>query len=173
MEIYFTPNKDRNGITITSEYQKARFMDWLKKYDAFKIEPVIEESTNRRRYLEGAVIPAYCKWQYSIDPREPGQGEKRRSLFMQDFNFEIVSDRNNNPKKVPLSSRGMANDLLNEYTTYAEQNGAPIPNPDLYKKWRDNWGMDIRFKDFYEWLDFLGLEEDAMPSEETLTKLKS
>lgn len=172
MEIYFTPNKEKNGITITSEYQKARFMDWLKKYNAFKIEPVVEESSLRRRYLEGAVIPAYCRWQYGIDPREPGQGNKRRDLFMKDFNFEIVTNRDGEPAKVALSSRGLANDLLNDYTQYAEQNGAPIPNPELYKNWRDNWSMDIRFKDFYEWLNFLGLEEDAMPSAETLEKLR-
>lgn len=171
MEIYLTPNKEKNGITIVNEYQKARFMEWLKKYNTFKIEPVAEDSQNGRRYLEGAVVPAYVKWQYGIDPREPGKSDVRRDLFMRDFNSDIVTNRNGNPERVAVSSKGEVKNILNNYTRYAEENGAPIPNPDLYKKWRDEWSMDIRFKNFYEWLDFLGIEEDAMPSAETFKKL--
>ena len=171
MEIYFTPNKEKNGITIVNEYQKGKFLEWLKKYESFKVEPIIQESANRRRYLEGAVIPAYCKWQYGIDPRESGKSDQRRSLFMSDFNSDIVTNRDGEPSRVPMSSKGRASDILDNYTRYAEENGAPIPNPDLYKKWRDEWGMDIRFKNFYEWLEFLGIEEDAMPSAETFTRL--
>jgi len=171
MEIYATPNKDRNGFTVVNNYQRGQFFEWLKKYDSFKIEPVIQESSNRRRYLEGAVIPCYCKWQYAIDPREPGKADQRRVLFMRDFNSDIVTNRNGDPERVPLSSKGEVSNILNTYTRYAEENGAPIPNPELYKKWRDEYGMDIRFKDFYSWLEFLGIEEDAMPSAETFNKL--
>ena len=172
MEIYFQPNKEKNGIVIVNEYQKARFMEWLKKYDSFKVEPIINESGKSRRYLEGAVIPSYCKWQYNIDPREPGAQDKRRLLFMRDFNNEIVTNREGEPERVPVSSRGKAREVLENWQRYAEENGAPIPNPELYKKWRDEWGMDIRFKNFYEWLEFLGIEEDAMPSSETFNKLQ-
>ena len=171
MEIYFQPNKDKTGITIVNDYQKSRFMEWLKKYQNFKVEPIIEDAPNKRRYLEGAVIPAYAHWQYSIDPRELGASDKRRYLFMRDFNAEVVKNRQGDPERVPQSSKGLVRDLLDTYTRYAEENGAPIPNPELYKKWRDEYGMDIRFKDFYSWLEFLGIKEDSMPSAETFNKL--
>lgn len=166
------PNITKTGFQFPSKYNKATLLDWMKKYKEFHIMPVINESKNVRGYLEGAVVPAYCEWQYGINARENGRSEQRRYLFKRDFNYEVVNDRDGNPVKTPLSSKGIASKLANTYTMWAEQNGAPIPNPALYKLWRDKYAIDLRFPTFFEFLDFLGLECDAMPTSQDLLKLK-
>ena len=168
MELYCQPNNAKNGLNFGSEVNRARFVEWMRKYPAFKITPVTEESKESRGYLEGAVVPAYCHWQYNIDPREPGKAEARRLLFKRDFHSEVVEDRLGNPERVPLSSRGEAKNILNHYTRWAEENGAPIPNPDLYKKWKKEWSMDKRWPTFIDWIEALGVAVDGMPSAETL-----
>lgn len=171
MKITLTPNHDKTAFSVPSEYNKSVLKDWLKKYKAFNLIPKDEERINRRRYLEGAVIPAYCEWQYGINARDLRRDEARRLLFKSDFNYEIVTDRNGNPKRSPLSSKGLAKEILDKFTRYAEENGCPIPNPELFKLWRDKWSKDDRFPTFHEFLDFLGLQVDAMPSEQALAKL--
>ena len=120
--------------------------------------------------MEGAVIRAYCQWQYGIDPREPELSEQRRFLFKRDFNYEIVKNKKGSPVRTPKSSKGEATNILRKYTEYAEQNGAPIPNSSLFKLYRDKW-KNTRFPTFFDFLDFLGIECDAMPSKETLDTL--
>jgi len=164
-------NKKRTGFSIPSEYNKSVLADWLKKYDAFDLEPRIQESKESRGYLEGGVVRAYCEWQYGIDARAGGKSEQRRFLFKRDFNYEIVEDRQGNPVRSPVSSKGKAKKVLKEYQRYSEENGAPLPNPALYNLWRDEWSMDSRFPTFFEFLDFLELECDAFPSDQTLAKL--
>jgi len=166
------PNKKRTGFSIPSEYNKAKLSEWLKKYDGFELQPIIEESIKSRGYMEGAVIPAYCEWQYGINARDSGRSEQRRMLFKRDFNYEIVTDRKGNPVKSPISSKGLASQINNKYTRYAEENGAPIPNAQLYKLWRDKWSLDSRFPTFFGFLDFLEIQCDSMPSDQTLAKLE-
>lgn len=164
-------NKKRNGFTFPSDYNRATLLGWFKKYSKFEIIPAVNESIKVRGYLEGAIMPAYCEWQYKISSKMPGMHEQQRMLFKRDFNSEIVEDRDGNPVRAPLSSKGKANELVKTYSQWAEQNGAPIPNPDLYKLWRDKWKDDVRFSNFFEFLKFLDVECDAMPSSETLEKL--
>lgn len=171
MEIIAIPNEQKTAFAIPNEYQKARLLEWLKKYGSFKITPITEDSHKSRRYLHGAVEPSWAKWQYGIDPRQPGMGDVRHFLFMRDFNATIISNRDGDPERVPQSSRGMVREVLDTWSRYCEENGAPIPNPDLYKKWRDEWSMDLRFPTFHDWLEFLNIEEDAMPSAETFAVL--
>lgn len=172
MKIIAQPNKTKTGFSFKSKYTYQLFLDWLKKFKEFEIRPIRTESRKARGYLEGAIIPAYCHWQYGIDPRDRRRHEQRRFLFKRDFNYEIVNNRQGKPVRSPISSQGKAVDLANKYTEWAEQNGAPIPNPELYKLWRDEYSDDPRFPTFFEFLDFLGIECDAMPSGQTLKKLE-
>lgn len=171
MKITLIPNENCNGFSVPSEYNKGILAQWLKKYRSFSLEPEVTETEESRGYLEGGVIPAYCEWQYGINARDPRRQEQRRQLFKQDFNYEIVKNRNGDPFKAILSSKGLAKQILTKYTRYAEENGAPIPNPALYKLWRDKWSQDFRFPSFFEFLDFLKIQCDAMPSNELLSKL--
>ena len=164
-------NEKRNGFSTKSDFTRAKLAEWLKKYKHFSVVPKVTDSVKGRRYLEGATVPAYCEWQYGIPAAERGRGEARRDLFKRDFHYDIVKNRKGEPTRIPLSTVGFVNDVSTRYTEWAEQNGAPIPNPALFKLWRDQYSMDLRFEDFYDWLDFLGIDESTMPSKETLSKL--
>lgn len=172
LKITAQPNAQKNGFNFPSKYNKATLLEWFKKYKVFEISPVVNESQKSRGYLEGAVVDAYCEWQYGINPREKGRQEQKRFLFKRDFCYEIVNDKDGNPIRVPVSSKGKAAIVSNTYTQWAEENGAPIPNPALYKLWRDKYAIDIRFPTFFEFLDFLGLQCDALPTPQDLAKLK-
>lgn len=169
--INVTINEKKNGFHMPSEYTRARLAEWMKKYQWFSIQPIISDSVKKRRYLEGAVIPEYCLFQYGIDPKDPEKDDARRYLFKRDFNYEILKDRNGMPERIPLSTRGKTSALLTTWTQWAEQNGCPIPNADLYKLYRDQWSMDYRFSSYSDFLQYLGISCDAMPSNETLSKL--
>lgn len=171
-KIVATPNETKTGFSIPSEYSKSMLKEWLKKYTRFEIVPIITETHKGRRYLEGAVIPSYCFFQYGIDPRDPQCDETRRYLFKRDFHYEIVTNRKGEPVRAPKSSKGQAMEILTLWTEWATENGCPVPSPDLYKLWRDKWAFDLRFPTYFDFLSFLKLEVDAMPSSETLSMLK-
>lgn len=131
---------------------------------------MMEESTESRGFLEGAVMKAYCSWQYGIDPKMPRMAKTRRYLFYRDFNYDIQTQRGGEIVRLPKeTSRGNAKPIIGAFTRYAEENGCPIPNPDLYKLWYDKYSM--RFPKYWEFLEHLGLEVDAMPSPQTFRKL--
>lgn len=169
--IKVTVNEKQNGFHIPSDFTRARLHEWMKQYRWFRIEPIESESINRRRYLEAAIIPEYCLYQYGINPRDPAKDEARRLLFKRDFNYEIVEKRDGTPERIPVSSKGKAREMVDKFVEWAEQNGCKIPNPELYKLWRDKWSMDMRFDTFHDFLAFLKLDCDAMPSNETLETL--
>jgi hypothetical protein len=127
-----------------------------------------DESRASRGYMEGAVIPAYCEWQYNIPTRSKGYDEARRYLFKRDFNYEVVENRQGSPSRIPVSTRGKAKLVLDVFTRYAEENGCPIPNVELYKTYKEKYSMDNRFPTFHDFLDFLGLQVDSMPSKQSL-----
>lgn len=155
------------GLRIPSEYNRSKIKQLVKDgTKIFELTPRIRASKKQVGYLEGAVIPAWGKYQYELDPRKPENHEKARNLFKQDFWYEIIKDKDGNPKKTIKSFRGAHKEALDAYTQIAEQNGYPIPNENLYKKWRDEWSMDLRFSNYYDWLSYLQLEEDSMPSSE-------
>ena len=161
------------GMEFTSTYARSMFLDYRKKNpnQEYNLKAEIKESVKARGYMEGGVIPAYCKWQYDINPRSPELSERRRFLFKQDFHYDILENRKGDPIRATKSSKGQATQILNLYTRYAEENGAPIPNPALFKLYRDKW-RSSRFPTFFDFLDFLKLECDAMPSKETLDLLE-
>lgn len=171
--LHLQPNEAKTGLVTNNEYTKALLSEWLKKYKNFKLTPVIKDSKNGRRYLEGAIIPAYCHWQYDIDPRQKGMGEARRALFKRDFHYDVVKNRKGLPARIPRSTLGEVKRVTEKYTEWAEQNGAPIPNPDLFKIYRDQYSMDARWDCFHDWLAELGIESDAMPSAEVFKQLET
>jgi len=139
----------------------------------FELRPRVRASRKQQGYLEGAVIWVYAKWQYGLDPRNPENHEKARFLFKRDFLFEIIKDKKGNPARVPMSLRNRQTEALDKYVSWAQENGAPVPNEELYKLWRDTYSMEPRWEHYWDFLDQLGLEHDAHPSSETIKeKLK-
>lgn len=131
-----------------------------------------EETRASRGYLEGAVMTAYAEWQYGINIRDPKNHSKCRSAFKLDFCYDIETNRNGEPKRIEATSKEKAKVLLEIYKRYAEENGAPIPNIDLYNLWKKNYSQEYRFLTYFHFLYFLGLQVDAMPSNETLKALE-
>lgn len=172
LKITAISNEKKNGLFFPSEYNRLTLLQWLKDGRTIVLTTDSEETTKGRRYLEGAIVPAYCEWQYKIDPRDRGKDEQRRILFKQDFHYELIEDRNGDPKRAVLSTRGEAGNVARKYTEWAQENGAPVPNAKLFKIYRDQWSIDPRFPTFYDFLSFLDLKCDSMPSNETMEKLK-
>jgi len=90
---------------------------------------------------------------------------------MRDFHCKIVKNRTGEPVRVPLSTRGCVREITDNYSRWAEENSAPIPNPDLFKKYKNEYSMDMRWDCFHDWLDALGLASDSMPSAEVFEQL--
>ena len=159
------------GLTIPSEYNRARVKEMVKGgTKLFELTPRIRSSKKQVGYLEGAVIPAYGKWQYNLDPTIPKHTKVARNLFKQDFWFTVLKDRDGKPKKTTKSLQGFHRQALDAYMELAAENGMPIPNENLYKTWRDQYSMNPKWLNYYDWLDYLGLEVDAMPSAEALNQ---
>lgn len=160
------------GLTIPSEYNRLRVKQMVKDGTTlFELVPRIRASKKQRGYVEGAIMPAWGKYQYNLDPRDPKNELVARNLFKQDFWYDIIKDKDGNPKKTLKSLSGSHKEVLDKYMDLAPENGYPIPNEKLYLKWRDEYSMDIRWESYWDWLDFLGLEEDSMPSAEAFNKL--
>lgn len=161
-----------NGLRIPSEYNRERVKQMVKEGTTlFQLTPRVRASKKQIGYLEGAVIPCYGKWQYGLDPRMPDNAKTARNLFKQDFHYTIVKNRHGEPKKTLRSLKGCHREALDKYMELAPENGMPIPNEKLFLTWRDEYSMDTRFSSYHDWLDFLGLEEDSMPSAEVFNNL--
>lgn len=161
-----------NALTIPSEYNRARVKELVKdgiKY--FELKPRVYASRKQQRFLEAAVVPAWGHYQYDLNPRDPNNAELARTLFKQDWNYIIVKDKDGKPRRVAQSLKSKHKEVLDKYMDAAPENGYPMPNNELYLKWRDEWSMEPRFANYYNWLDFLGLDVDSMPSKEVFDKL--
>lgn len=159
-------------LHIPSEYNKAKIKELIKDgVKLFELTPRIRASRKQQGYLEGAVIPAWGHYQYGLDPRKPENAQLARNLFKQDFHYTVIKNRDGNPKKTMKSLKGCHREVLDKYTEWAQENGGVIPNESLYKKYRDEYSMDIRYSNYYDWLNALGLEVDSMPSAETFNNL--
>ncbi len=47
--------------------------------------------------------------------------------------------------------------MTGKYVEWAMENGAPVPNVDLYKKYRDEYSMNPRWDCYHDWHDSLGI----------------
>lgn len=166
------PHKDSFKLTIPSEFNRIRIKELVKndgvKY--FELRPRVRASRKQQGYLEGAVIWVYAKWQYGLDPRKPETHEQARYLFKRDFHYDVVKDKDGKPQRVPKSLRKKHAEALDTYVNWAQENGAPVPNEQLYKLWRDEYSMVPTWEHYWDWLDQLGLEHDAHPTRETIAE---
>lgn len=160
----------KNGhLTIPSEYNKLKVKQWVKDgVTLFELTPRVRGSRKQQQFLEAAVVPAWAHFQYDIDPRDPSKRELARTLFKQDWNYTVVKDKSGNPRRVAQSLKNRHREVLDRYMNEAPENGFPMPNNELYLMWRDQFSMEPKYADYYDWLDALNLDVDSMPSKETL-----
>lgn len=158
------------GLNFAPEVRE-RFVEYLSENEGTKLEITTPETKASRKFLEGAVVDIYCEHKYNI-PRRQKNRKQKRMLFYRDFNFDIITNKDGDPIKVPKeSSKGMAQQVLKAFNEYAIRDMCPVPNPELHKTWNKKYSMDLRFDCYYDWLDFLEIEVDAMPTNEIFKKL--
>ena len=66
-----------NGLRIPSEYNRGKVKQMVKEgTKLFELTPRVRSSKKQVGYLEGAVIFAWAKYQYGLNPKDPKNHEK-------------------------------------------------------------------------------------------------
>jgi hypothetical protein len=122
------------------------------------------ESKDLRRYFEGAIVPEVCtSWEW-CDPRNADDLVACRELLKTEFNGRWVPTPAGGKRKVALSSKGqkVLREFVNRVTDWMGAQGIPIPDPTLYKKWRDTAPV-AGAGGYKEWLQEQGIKSDGTP----------
>lgn len=138
-----------NGDLEISYDNLARVHDFLYKNKNKKIRVVFEEvdkkiADEKRGYFEGAIVPVFTHFQnkerIKIGLKEYTRGEMRE-ILKREFNGRIIQLTSGKNQKFGQSTNTLSNKrfarFLDKITSYMEENGIPIPDPEEYKKWRD------------------------------------
>lgn len=159
----FLARTGAQGLDFVSRYNQNRFLAFCRENPnvRLRITPDLPESRLLRRYFEGGIIAALCEYTDGYDRRNPADREAMRDVVMREFNGELRPDLHGNMVHVARSSKGREalNALVERVTDYMAENGIPIPNPDLFKRWRDEFSGEVW--DFYDWLDMHNLRPDG------------
>lgn len=124
----------------------------------YEVTRLSEESKNQRRFFEGAVIRLWCFLDKNnrFDSRVL---KKYREYAKEEFNGEVLYI-NGKLKKVGKSSKGILNEFTEKVIAYLEENYAinrkEVLDPKHYKDFRDRIFMNGNFKDYIEYLVYLG-----------------
>jgi hypothetical protein len=128
-------------LDFRSEYNRARFMDFLKKNEGMRvvIEPATPESAEQRRFFEGAVVKLITFYQEGLDYRNSEDCRKVRDWLKLEFNGEIVKVAGKTQKVAKSTKGALAKGFLDRVIDWMADNGYQIEllNPDEYKTWRD------------------------------------
>ena len=158
--------KIENGKPVsTSAYQRTDFHNWMSQNEGkyITVTPHEKISKEKRGYFEGAIVPAYCDWNESLDPKNPEHRDLVREMLKTEFNGVMVKGVWNEPHKIPRSTARLSNDefgnFLNRITAHFEENQIPIPSADLYKRWVDMFQDECH--DYWEWLERHNLKPDG------------
>jgi hypothetical protein len=85
-------------------------------------------------------------------------------LLKAEFNGRWVTTPSGGKRKVAMSSKGkkVLRELVNRVTDWMGEQGIPVPDPTLYKKYRDS-GLMAGEGSYREWLAEQGLQSDGTP----------
>lgn len=159
----FTALIRENRLDLGSDLQRTRFAQFCKENQGAKvrIELISVESNEMRRYFEGGIIAALCEYHENFDRRNPDDRRTMRELVKEEFLGVLVPGLHGEPVRVARSSKGRKElrELLERVTEYMQENGIPVPDPALFKKWRDEYSFE--HPDFYDWLAIHKLRPDG------------
>jgi hypothetical protein len=102
----FRATKD-GGLDPGSDYNRARFKDWLKNHVGKRIRIELDEPESRdlRRYFEGAIVPEVCdSWEW-CDPKSADDLLACRELLKTEFNGRWLPTPSGGHRKVAMSSK--------------------------------------------------------------------
>jgi hypothetical protein len=133
-------------LDFRSQLNEYKFKEFHKKNPnvIFELKPRQKISPEARGYFEGALVPAYCDWAEGLNPLDKNDNDAVRELFKREFNGRWITGLDGQKVKVGQSTtlfsrRDFREVFIDKIVTYFMENQIPIPNPDLYKKWRDEW----------------------------------
>lgn len=140
---------------------------WMQDNEGklLEVSPRDKISKEKRGYFEGAIIPAYCEWHDALDPNNPDHRAWVREELKTEFNGVTIKGISGTPHKVAQSTTVLSNDqfgaFIERITRYFEENEIPIPDTELYKRWRDTFSFD--YPDYWEWLSATNQNADGTP----------
>lgn len=159
----FLARTGAQGLDFLTRTNHERFLAFCRENPniRLRITPDLVESKHLRRYFEGGIIAALCEYTDGYDRRNPADREAMRDLVMREFNGELRHDLHGRTVRVARPSKGREalNALVERVTDYMAENGIPVPDPALFKRWRDEFSSDVW--DFYDWLDMHNLRPDG------------
>ena len=152
------------GLDVGSDYNRARFREWLKKHAGLRVRVELDEpeSNDLRRYFEGAVVPEVCQhWEW-CDPKSQDDLVSCRELLKAEFNGRWLPTPSGSMRKVAMSTKTqkVLRPFVNRVTDWMAEQGIPIPDPKLYKQWRDS-GLMAGAGSYREWLEDQGMKSDG------------
>lgn len=158
------------AMSFGSDEGRIRFTTWMKKnVGKFgTIEPRDKITREARGYFEGALCPSYLVWM-KANPHDKDNLEAVREIFKLEFNGQLRKGLDGKPMKLAKSTARLTRVEFREFTTkiieYFVENGIPVPNPDLYKKWADEWRGDYPLLSFWQFLEHFDIKCDTGVSE--------
>jgi hypothetical protein len=146
-------------INLGSDYNRARFKDFVKKNEGMRLEinPLLPESKKQRGFLEGAIFTMIAYYQEGLDYRNSEDVRKVRDWCKCEFNGEFLVIKGKS-QKVAKSTKGMLNDFLERVMDWMTDQGyqTELLDPKEYKKWRDTIFPFGGPDNFLEYLEELG-----------------
>lgn len=160
---------DKDGrLDFRSQYNQHRFNEFLKKNPKtiFELNAKQKITPEARGYFEGALIPAYCDWAEGLNPLVEDDLLAVREMLKREFNGRWVVNLKGKPERIAKSTKGLTRQefrevFIEKIVDYFEKNQIPIPNPDMYKRWRDEYFHNEPELTFWQWLRKHGLACDG------------
>jgi len=137
----FLAKSDKGNLSLGSNYNRARFSQFLKDNDGIRlrIEPETPENRKQRKFFEGAVVPLIAYYQEGKDYRNPDDLDEIREWLKMEFNpkMVVVSGKT---QKVAGSTKGKLQDgflekVLDWITDQSYK--TELLKPEDYKYWKD------------------------------------
>lgn len=151
----FKARAQKGHLNMGSEYNRARFADFLKKNDGIrlKIEAEMPESSKQRGFFEGAVLPMIAFYQEDLDHRNWKDIKKVHEWVKTEFTPEIVVI-NNVARKIAGTTKNRLKELIEFVLDWMNDQGYQIEllNPNDYKKWKDEI---YPYADIDNYIDYL------------------
>lgn len=124
------------------EYTKAHLKEYAKNNPnlPFELKPIIPESSNQRRFFEGAICPLVTFYQENMDYRQTNDVNKIREWLKMEFNGELVVIANKTHKVAKSTSNILNLGFIERIIDWLEHNYSinnEVLNPEKYKYWKD------------------------------------
>lgn len=153
----FQATSNQGNLSLGSDYNRARFKDFLKKNDGIrlKIEPQLPESKHQQGFYHGGVL---ALWAYlnGMDWRDSEVLDWLHHHAKQEFNGEAVV-LDGKATRMGKSTKGKLNEFVNTVIDYLEEQYGidrfKVLDPKDFKYYRDKIRDQVNAPETY--IDYL------------------